>query len=98
MNASSRNESDDFAELVEMYVAEMPARIAALSAAVASNDRDQVRRLLHQLVGSAGSYGFNSLSVEARKVEMALHGGVSLPDVSSGICDVIEMCERVQIA
>lgn len=95
MNTSSSDEEDGLGELLAMYASEMPARIEAIRIAVAANNRDQLKRQFHQLVGSAGSYGFGSLSVEARKVELALATNASIDDVRSDIDAVIQLCEAV---
>ncbi len=95
MNSSFPEQAGDFAELAAMYAAEMPARMDALEYAFASCDREQLTRLLHQLVGSAGSYGFDALSVDARKVELALRNGAPFSDVAAGVRGVINFCRKM---
>ncbi|MDP6554248.1 MAG: Hpt domain-containing protein [Pirellulaceae bacterium] len=48
-----------YGELVEMYVDEMPDRIAALERAFDSGDMEGLQRAAHQMKGAAGSYGFD---------------------------------------
>jgi len=55
-------------ELVEMFVDEMPERIALLGEALASGDRESLERTAHQMKGSAGSYGFDQLTPYAAAV------------------------------
>lgn len=63
------------AELRREYLAEAPSRLEALAAAVehyaggGADGADGVRRLLHQLAGSAGSYGFEAASALSRELE-----------------------------
>ncbi|BBO35214.1 Hpt domain-containing protein [Lacipirellula parvula] len=95
MTTSSSDGEEGLGELLAMYASEMPARIESIRKAVATNNREQLKRLFHQLVGSAGSYGFDSLSVEARKVELALGANASIDDLLSDIDAVLRLCERV---
>ena len=61
----------DLGELVEMFVEEMPDRIAALQQAFDCGDVKGLRCLAHQLKGSAGSYGFDQLTPLAAAVEFS---------------------------
>jgi HPt (histidine-containing phosphotransfer) domain-containing protein len=83
-------------ELLEMYIAEMPDRIEAFRVAFESNDRDGLKRLAHQLAGSAGSYGFPLLSQRARRLEMSLAEGRSLIECADELAMVIELCDQTR--
>ena len=69
---STVGEDPDLGELVEMFVEEMPDRIAALQQAFDCGDVKGLRRLAHQLKGSAGSYGFDQLTPLAAAVEFSV--------------------------
>jgi uncharacterized protein (TIGR00725 family) len=62
-------------ELLEHYLAGAGEKLAALEAALASaragaaGARDALRRALHKLAGSAGTYGFTELGTHARDLE-----------------------------
>jgi CheY-like chemotaxis protein/HPt (histidine-containing phosphotransfer) domain-containing protein len=56
-------------EIVELFLAEMPRRLAALSVATASGDRPQVARLAHTLAGSASSLGAARLADACARLE-----------------------------
>jgi uncharacterized protein (TIGR00725 family) len=62
-------------ELLEHYLAGGGEKLAALEAALTAarngqaGARDLLRRALHKLAGSAGTYGFNELGDEARDLE-----------------------------
>lgn len=57
------------------YLNESPARVAEMRAALEAVDRgapegmDALRRVLHKLAGSGGSYGFDDVSTSARAGE-----------------------------
>ena len=82
-------------ELLIMYAAEMPDRINAIRLTFESRDRAGLIRLAHQLAGSAGSYGFPTLSLRARRLEICLKEGGDLEECADRITNVIDMCEQV---
>ena len=59
-------EDPDLAELVDVFVEEMPRRVATLLDRLEQADWDSLGRAAHQLKGAAGSYGFGEISVERR--------------------------------
>lgn len=74
--ASTFADDPEMAELVRAFVARMPARIEEMRAAAADPNGDELlRRLAHQLKGSAGGYGFPTITDAAGKVEDALRRG-----------------------
>jgi HPt (histidine-containing phosphotransfer) domain-containing protein len=62
----------EMAELVAMFVAEMPDRRAELEQAVRAADVETAIRIAHQLKGAAGGYGFDALGIYAAETEHAL--------------------------
>lgn len=65
----------DMVELVAMFIDELPQRIAAMEAALASEDLAQLSALSHQLKGAAGGYGFTPITDLARVVEERVRQG-----------------------
>lgn len=71
--AVSADETDEDLETVTAeFAAVLPQRALAIANAVATGDLARASRLLHQLRGSAGSYGFHAVSDAAAKLEAAL--------------------------
>lgn len=56
-------------EILETYVDTLSARATELTAAAAAGDCERLRFLLHQLKGTAGSYGFPWITEAARSLE-----------------------------
>lgn len=69
---SSLAADPDMAELLEMFVADMPLHIAAIEAALKSGDREGLQRLAHRLKGSAPGYGFSTIGASAGALEIAI--------------------------
>lgn len=85
----------DYTDLVEMYVEEMPERIELIREAFDSTDRELLIRLIHQLKGAAGSYGFTALTEEAARVEQLLLND-DIDNDKRAIDHLLDMCDRVR--
>jgi signal transduction histidine kinase/CheY-like chemotaxis protein/HPt (histidine-containing phosphotransfer) domain-containing protein len=66
---SSSTLSPQHREIVELFLEEMPHRLAALGAAVAGDDRPRLARLAHTLAGSASSLGAARLADACARLE-----------------------------
>lgn len=65
-------------ELREGFVAGLPARVEAMRAAVAGDDRETVQREAHRLAGTGLSYGLPELTTWGRAVERKCKAGEPL--------------------
>jgi HPt (histidine-containing phosphotransfer) domain-containing protein len=83
-------------ELVEMYVAEMPDRIAALEQALAAENLDGLRRTAHQMKGAAGSYGFDCLTTAAGSLEAAIKEKQTLDQIEQSLDELTRLCRRIR--
>ena len=87
------NRLDKLRKLQDKYVEQLPGKLGALNRvwlkALHENTPgalEQLRQLAHNLAGSAGTFGFPAISIEARKLEDTTHQracGCS-PDRSGG--------------
>jgi HPt (histidine-containing phosphotransfer) domain-containing protein len=82
-------------ELVEMYVAEMPDRIADLERVFAGGDRERVRFIAHQIKGAAGSYGFDCLTKAAASLESALRADRPMEEIQRLLDELLKLCRRL---
>jgi HPt (histidine-containing phosphotransfer) domain-containing protein len=69
-------------ELLETYLAETPAQLEAMTAAIAASDADALVRPSHTLKSSSATLGAAQLSSIGRELEMAGRAGSLPPDVS----------------
>lgn len=67
----------DMAELVREFVAELGPRADQILRLHQASDLAELRRMAHQLKGSAGGYGFAPIGVAASKVEDLLIASAS---------------------
>jgi signal transduction histidine kinase/CheY-like chemotaxis protein/HPt (histidine-containing phosphotransfer) domain-containing protein len=77
---SSYADDPDMQEAIEEFVATLPTRIAAIERHQNEQNHEEqnleeLRRLVHQLKGAGGGYGFDSITQLAAEVERALKEG-----------------------
>jgi HPt (histidine-containing phosphotransfer) domain-containing protein len=86
----------ELGELVEMFVSEMPDRIAAILARYDMGDFKELARLAHQIKGAAGSYGFNGLTPAAERLEVSAGKNEPADLIREAVDELIEMCGRLR--
>ena len=84
------------AEIVDMFVDEVPDRVEKLLEQLSSGDLEGLRRTAHQLKGAAGSYGFETISPCAAGVEDAIRTGEPEEAVRLAVEQLVELCDRVR--
>ncbi len=87
----------DLEALVEMFVDEMPERIAAIQQHAETHDLPGLRRLAHQIKGSGGSHGFQPISDSAARLEDAIRDGLPEDSVYQEVLALIETCARARL-
>ncbi|MDA7980307.1 MAG: Hpt domain-containing protein [Pirellulales bacterium] len=90
---------EGMAELVELYVDEMPERIETLDRCGKRQDIKELARLAHQLKGAAGSYGFMQISEIAEQLDRAIKicsGPSDLQRVEDLLARTIDACRRAK--
>ncbi len=86
----------DLGELVEMFVEEMPERVAQLSDAFQAGHLDELARCAHQLKGASGSYGFDQMTSVAGQLESAVKEGDSSEEIQSALQQLANLCQRAR--
>jgi len=76
---------EDFTELLQEFVSEIPERISRIETAIATEDVASLKRIVHQLKGACGGYGFPSLTDEAFQLEKVIDSRVSTAQFESEI-------------
>jgi HPt (histidine-containing phosphotransfer) domain-containing protein len=86
----------DMKEIVHEFVAELPERTAAIEAALASADKDTLRRFAHQLAGSGGGFGFPSITNAARAVEQSILERQPDGTLGERVAELVALCRRAR--
>ncbi len=84
----------DLAELVEAYVSDLPTRVRAIEQACVEEDLGTLTRLVHQLKGSAGGYGFPTITEAAREAEELAKVGTAMPQLDASVETLTNLCRR----
>jgi HPt (histidine-containing phosphotransfer) domain-containing protein len=66
------------AELIDEFLAGLPTQRAALRAAMAADDTEQVHRLAHTLKSNAATFGGVAFAEACRELELAAQGGLPI--------------------
>ncbi len=91
----------EMAELVDMFVTEMPDRVQGLLSSWSEQKLDDVSRFAHQLKGACGGYGFPTLSSAAGELERTLHAladgssQASTDELRAKFDELIRLCQRI---
>lgn len=93
----SRLASDvDLQEIVDLFVEEMPGRVATILDELNAADWEGLQRTAHQLKGAAGSYGFDMISPYAGKVEAAIRKGEPEQQIRENVDELVDLCNRIR--
>ncbi len=93
---STLADDPDLAEIVTLFVDEMPERIDNLARLLEGHDREPLRRAAHQLKGAAGSYGFEPITAAAARLEDAIRQSRIDQDIRRACDDLIALCRQAR--
>jgi HPt (histidine-containing phosphotransfer) domain-containing protein len=86
----------DMAELLVLFVGELPQRLAEMRQAAQGQNWQEVRRLAHQLRGAGGSYGFPLLTTAAGQVEAVARDQTKLVEIRAALDQLTAVSERLR--
>lgn len=90
----------DLKELVEMFLEDLPERVASVRSAWQEGHLDDLRRLAHQLKGASPGYGFPAIGSAAALLERELNsltgdpGERELHTITQRVSELIQLCTR----
>jgi HPt (histidine-containing phosphotransfer) domain-containing protein len=86
----------DLRDIVDQFVWEMPERVANLLDRLNSGNWEELRRLVHQLKGAAGSYGFDLLTPSAGRVEDAIREARTEEEIRRAVDSLVALCAQAR--
>jgi signal transduction histidine kinase/DNA-binding NarL/FixJ family response regulator len=86
----------DIVSLLPSFCESLPELVAQLAKSVEDDDRVTLARVAHQLVGAGGSYGFDAITAEARRLEADVRAGSK--DLAPHVAALLRLCEGVLAA
>ena len=89
----------DMAELVALFVEEMPSRVRTVLECFERGELSELKRVAHQLKGACGGYGFPQVGAVAGDLEKMLAQGATddLARVRACVDGLVDMCRRVSL-
>src|SRR5688500_2289889 len=93
---STLADDPDLGEIVELFVTELPGRIAQLADCLAGGDWETLKRYAHQMKGAAGSYGFHQLTPAAARLETAASLAEDEQATRAALEELTSLCQRVR--
>ena len=93
---STMHDDQDMQEIVRQFVKNLPDRSSAMLRASLAGDIETLKRLAHQLAGSAGSYGFPKITDAARAVEKAAEAGADGDSLRGQVEELATLCRRAR--
>lgn len=89
-------ENEGLADLVELFVEELPNRVAQLRTHFDAENWAELERYAHQINGAAGSYGFDLLTPAAARLERAVAVHDSCEQIAAALEELEALCQRVR--
>jgi len=92
---SGTEQPDLLAEIIEIFIDTTPQTIGQFKTAVASGDLATLKRVVHSLKGTVGTFGAIELAAKCRALhQKLLHGDEDL-DLQAESADLLQEYERV---
>ncbi|MEX0886711.1 MAG: ATP-binding protein [Phycisphaeraceae bacterium] len=95
--AEEEGELDEAVQaFLETYVSSLPERVRQLLGLLQAQDAEELGKMLHQLKGSGGMYGFVDISRKAEAAEAAVYASRSIDEAAEQVRELVETIRRVQ--
>jgi len=82
-------------ELIQTFIARLPARAEKMLELVRERDLGQLRQVVHQLKGAGGGYGFSEITKRATEAERTIKSNATLEAITAEIESLIRLLQRV---
>ena len=83
-------------KIIIEFVEGLPHEVATMKRLLDEQDLQALRRVVHQLRGSGGGYGFDAISELAADVEAGIHAGENLESVKLKVDELTQVLQRIQ--
>jgi HPt (histidine-containing phosphotransfer) domain-containing protein len=77
------------------FVSRLPARVNSLLSLSASQDMEELRRLVHQLKGAGAGYGFPNITDAAKKTESLIKATAECQAVQGAVNELVELIRGI---
>jgi HPt (histidine-containing phosphotransfer) domain-containing protein len=85
----------DMQEIIGKFISELPGRVTEIEDLLLSHDFETLRRVVHQLKGAGGGYGFGEITTCAAEAERAIKTPGSIEQIERDVKSLIGLIQRV---
>jgi PAS domain S-box-containing protein len=82
--------------IIPEFVKGLPAEVRKMNDLLECNDLPALQKVVHQLRGAAGGYGFDAATAAATSAEESIKTGKALDSISAEIKSLIELIRRIE--
>lgn len=93
---SSMCDDADMVELIEMFVQEVPDRLAQLEQCLDQANWSELARFAHQLKGAGGSYGFPQLTPVAARLEQLAKQVSPVDQLQAALSELVAVAAQLR--
>lgn len=86
----------DMTELLELFVQEIPDRLAVLEQHLEQGNWSELARFAHQLKGAGGSYGFPQLTPFAARLEQLAKQSAPVEQLEAALGELVAVAEQLR--
>jgi PAS domain S-box-containing protein len=81
--------------IIPKFVSALPEKVHNMIELLERNDLTAVGRIVHQLLGACGGYGFDAVTAPATRAEVAIKTNQTLESISAEIKSLVEVIRRI---
>jgi len=82
--------------LLDMFIAGLPERVAAMERSLAAADFETLRKQAHQLKGTSAGYGFAPIAEAVARIEASVRSRVDLDTLRPRLEELATLCRRAR--
>jgi HPt (histidine-containing phosphotransfer) domain-containing protein len=83
-------------DLVAEFVRDLPNQVNRIAELLRREHLEDLRRVVHQLKGAGGGYGFAPITAEAARTEQIIRTGQDLAEIQTAVTSLLELLRRVE--
>ncbi len=83
-------------EIIPAFVERLPVKVHRMLDLLKCHDLVGLQRAVHEIVGTAGGYGFASVSPIARRAEQAIRQADDFESIATQIASLTELIQRIE--
>jgi PAS domain S-box-containing protein len=83
-------------EIIPIFVGRLPGKVHKMLDLLEHRDLVELQHVVHDLLGTAGGYGFAVVSSPARKAQQSIREGAALEPITAEINSLIEVIRRIE--